>query len=152
MAAVAVAALIAAYLVGYWPERQRRVALDRDVGTLREDVAELQGRLRAAQLLGELLHVSDAAAAMNYGRAQDLSSTFFNQARDEVTHGRDGGMRAELQAIAQQRDTVTAMLARGDPRVVEMLRQLEVQLRQALGYPVSREALAPRPVITDTPP
>ena len=41
----------AAYLAGYWPERQRRVALEAEVAILRPQLVEAQAKARLAVLL-----------------------------------------------------------------------------------------------------
>ena len=40
----------------------------------------------------------------------------------------------------QRRDGVTAALSRGDQEAAELLRTSQMQLREALGYPVARPA------------
>jgi uncharacterized protein YPO0396 len=144
-AGVAVVVLGVVYLLGYWPERQRRVALERDAAAQQTRVVELDARVRAARLLGDLLHVTDAAAAMNYGVARELSSAFFDEAREEAARTPDPDLRAALEQIGQRRDAVTTALARGDPRVVETLRELEIEFREALGYPTGFRPPPPAP-------
>jgi hypothetical protein len=134
----AVVALIAvAYAAGYWPERQRRVALEAEVASSRIRLAELESRVRAGSLLGELLLVTETVAAMNYGEAQRLSSGFFDGVRQEAARSSIAEVRTALEAIHGRRDSVTGALARGDQTVLDELRRLQVQLRQALGHPVA---------------
>lgn len=128
--------LLAAYTAGYWPERQRRVVLEQDVAVLRPQLAEAAARLRTARLLGDLLNLRDATAAMNYGQAQTLSSRLFDGVRDEAGRSPLPEVRAALNVIRQDRDVITAALARGDGAALEQVRAIEVRLRQALGYPV----------------
>jgi len=47
----------------------------------------------------------------------------------------NGGLREGLTQTLARRDAVTAALAKGDPVVAGELHAIEVQLRQALGYP-----------------
>lgn len=135
--AVGIVVLIgAAYFAGYWPERQRRVALEAEVAALRADRSTSRTQVAVARLLGQLLHATEAAAAMNYGEAQNLSSRFFDEVRAEVPRTEDPAMRATLESVQRTRDDVTAALARGDASVLGLLRQSQLQLRAALGYPV----------------
>lgn len=134
-AAVVLVALLAAFLLGYWPERQRRAGAEREAADLHARADTLEGEVRAARLLGDLLHVTDAAAAMNYGVAQELSSAFFDAAREEADRAPDPAVRATLRDLVGRRDAITSALARGDVRVVETLRQMKVDYREALGYP-----------------
>jgi hypothetical protein len=135
-AAMGLAAILAAYLAGYWPERQRRVALEAEVAALQQRLAEADARVRLGRVLGELLQVIETIEAMNYGQAQALSSRFFDTVAGEADRATDPAVRSVLQAVARQRDPVTSALARGDGGIVGTLRDAEVQLRAALGYPV----------------
>lgn len=145
-AGVLVAALLVAYLAGHWPERQHRIGVEHELADARVQVDGLASEVRAARLLGDLLHITDAAAAMNYGVAQDLSTEFFDAAREEVPRTTQPDVRSMLQTIGQRRDEITGALARGDARVVETLRQLEIEYRAALGYPIGyRTSAAPSP-------
>lgn len=127
-----------AYVGGYWPEHQRRVALEADVATLREQLAESQARVRMGRLLGEVLNIREAVVTLNYGQAQELASRFFDSVRAEASATPVAAFKAALEAVLQTRDQVTAALARGDQTVGESLRRSESQLREALGYPITR--------------
>jgi hypothetical protein len=124
----------AAYLAGYWPQYQRRAALDGEIATLRDQLADSEARVRMARLLGELLNVTEAVTALNYGQAQALSSQFFDEVRTEAARTHVTGFRAALESILQTRDGVTAALARADQGAVESLRKSQMQLREVLGY------------------
>jgi hypothetical protein len=128
--------IVAAYVLGYWPERARRMALEAEVVSLREQLIDANARVRMARLLGELVNVIETASALNYGQAQGLASKFFDQARTEATSTPVPSFKMALEGILQNRDRVTAALTRGDPVVVEILRNAQLQLRAALGYPV----------------
>jgi hypothetical protein len=132
--------LAIAYVAGYWPERQRRVALDGEVASLEQRLAATDAHVRLGKVLGELLHVIETIEAMNYGEAQSLASRFFEAARAEAERTSDAAIRAVLQSVLQNRDAVTAALARGDATVLSTFRSMELQLRATLGYPVPRSA------------
>jgi hypothetical protein len=138
--AALVIVLAAAYLAGFWPERTRRIALEGEVAALQQRLAQADAQVRLGKVLGELLQVIETIEAMNYGDAQSLSSRFFEAARTEAGRTTDATIRSVLQAILQNRDAVTAALARGDATVVTTFRSTEHQLRAALGYPVPRTA------------
>ena len=135
----------AAYVAGYWPEHQQRMTLERERQGLQGQLAEAQARVRLGGLLGQLLAVIDAAAARNYGQAQDLSSRFFEDLRAESTRVSDAPTRVILEGILRARDSVTASLTRSDPAVLDQLRQAQVGLQSALGYRVAAPAPAPAP-------
>jgi len=147
----------AAYVGGYWPEHQQRVTVERDAQALKGQLAEAQARVRMGGLLGQLLALMDAAAARNYGQAQDLSSRFFEDLRAESARVPDARTRAVLEGILRARDSVTASLTRSDPAVLDQLRQAQVGLQSALGYSVAAPSPAtalpaPTPSEAPTPP
>jgi hypothetical protein len=135
--AVVIVVVAAAYLMGYWPERAKRVALEGEVATLRGQLDEAGARVRMGRLLGDLLVVIEATSALNYGQAQGLSSKFFDTARLEADRTPVPSFKMALEGILQTRDGVTAALTRGDAAAMETLRGAERQLRRALDYPVS---------------
>jgi hypothetical protein len=124
-----------AYLVGYWPEHQRRQALEEQVTNLQVELAEAQARVRLGGLLGQLLAAEDAVAAQNYGQAQALSSRFFDAVRVENTRTGAERFRDPLEKVVRLRDAVTASLTRGDPQALTLLRDGETLVRNALGFP-----------------
>jgi len=136
LAAAVIVVGAAAYVAGYWPEQQRRMALEREVAALRAQVTDLEARVRAGRLLGQLLNVTEAVAALNYGQAQTLSSTFFDDVRTEAARAPGEEMRSALEGVHQRRDAVTSALARGDASVMDTLRTIQLKLRELLGYPV----------------
>ena len=127
-----------AYVGGYWPEHRQREALEAEIATLREQLAESEARVRMGRLLGEVLIIREAVATLNYGQAQELSSRFFDRVRAEASATPVAAFKAALEAVLETRDQVTAALARGDQTVGESLRRSESQLREALGYPITR--------------
>ena len=124
-----------AYLVGYWPEHQRRQALEGQATSLQVELAEAQARVRLGGLLGQLLAAEDAVSAQNYGQAQALSSKFFDAVRAEATRTAAASVKDLLEKVVRMRDPVTASLTRGDPQALTLLRDAEVFVRNALGYP-----------------
>ncbi len=138
IAAVVVLLIGLAYIGGYWPEHRQRVALEADVAALREQLAESEARVRMGRLLGEVLNIREAVVTLNYGQAQELSSRFFDSVRAEASTTPVAAFTAAFEAVLQTRDQVTAALARGDQATGDSLRRSEVQLREALGYPITR--------------
>jgi hypothetical protein len=124
-----------AYLVGYWPEHQRRQALEGQVASLQVELVEAQARVRLGGLLGQLLAAEDAVSAQNYGQAQALSSKLFDAVRAEATRAAAGSVKDALEKVARMRDPVTASLTRGEPQALTLLRDAETLVRNALGSP-----------------
>jgi hypothetical protein len=143
---VVVVLLVVAYGLGYWPERQRRVAIEDRLARAEAEVAFGQARVRMAALLGQLLTFEDVVAAKNYGTALNASSEFFDAVRKEADRSQEAAFKAALEAILQMRDGVTAGLTKGDEGTVEILRGFETRLRNVLGY-----APPPAPPAADQP-
>ncbi|HEY5616483.1 MAG TPA: hypothetical protein VIK60_00980 [Vicinamibacterales bacterium] len=137
IAGVAVLIMGLAYLAGYWPEHRRRVALEADAAALRERLADSEARVRTGRLLGEILNIREAVVSLNYGNAQQLSTSLFDGVRAEASITPVAVFKTALEAVLQARDQVTAALARGDQAALEPLRRSELQLREVLGYPIS---------------
>jgi hypothetical protein len=124
-----------AYLVGYWPEHQRRQALEGQVTSLQVELAEAQVRVRLGGLLGQLLAAEDAVSAQNYGQAQALASKFFDGVQAEDTRTAAGSFKDALDKVVRMRDPLTASLTRADPQALPLLRDAETLVRNALGFP-----------------
>lgn len=135
LALLVIALIVAAYVAGCWPERQRRVALEGEAKALHAQLDDAQARVRLGSLLARLLSVLDAVAEKNYGQAQALSSAFFDQVREESNRAPQAGLKDALELILKRRDAVTASLTQADPAALNPLRQCQAELRGALGYP-----------------
>lgn len=125
-----------AWLLGFWPQRQKIAALEAELQQVRQrvDVAEAQARTGA--LLGELRNVEEAVLRQNYGDAQQMALAFFQHVRDEAGRATDPAVRQALEAVVQRKDAVTGALARADASVIAALRETEGALRRALGFAV----------------
>lgn len=145
LAAVMAAMIAGAYLAGYGSERGPRMEAEAQAEALRTDLAAAQAQVRVGRLLGRALTLKETAMSQNYGQALDLSSAFFDEVGREATEATDAALREDLAALVSTRDSVTAALAKGDPAVGNTLSEIEVRLRQALGYPTPA-----RPATTGT--
>lgn len=133
---VAVAVLAATYLIGYWPERGRRVEAAARADALQTTLAQAEARVRVGVLLGGVLTVRELVARQDYGQAMERSSTLFDAIRQEAMATPDPGLRTGLMDALGRRDEVTAGLAKGDPATTTALHAIELDLRRALGYDV----------------
>jgi hypothetical protein len=142
--AVAVIVLVGlAYIGGYWPEHRRAVDAQAALDALRPQLAEAQARVRLAEVLGQQLRLGDAIAVRNFGEASTLSSAFFDRVQQEMAQATVPDVRDALAQVQQTRDQVTTAIARTDPTVADVLRQQQMTLRRALGYPVPPPTPAP---------
>jgi hypothetical protein len=126
-----------AYFSGFWPEHQRLTEAQARVQTLEQRLAETEARIRLGEILGQLLALSDAVAAQNFGDASGKASSYFDRVAIEAQAAGNPNVRAVLEEIRDTRDTVTAGLARAEPAVMDTLRHQQLALRRALGYDVS---------------
>ena len=144
IAIAVVAAVAAAYVVGYSPEHRARVAAEEEADALRARLDTAERQVRAGELLGQALTLKEVAIRQNYGQALELSSSFFNAVRIEEARSSGGQLGGTLTEILAMRDAVTAALAKADPTVSDTLHGVELRLRQALGYALPPES-APSP-------
>ncbi len=135
---VIVIVVIAAFFAGYWPEHQRGASLQTDNEALRARIVTLDHRARLSMIHTKVLDAIDAVAAMNYGQAQGLSSSLFDDIRVELSRTTESQYRDALLEGLSRRDAITAALATGDPSALEPLRELEKRIRQVLAMPVSQ--------------
>ncbi len=131
---IAVIVAVVLFLAGFWPQRQRAVAAERDVASLRTQVSELEARNRGAGLLADVLSVEDAVARKDYGLARQLASTFFDRVRAEAADSPLPELRSSLVPVLAARDSVIGALAQVDDQVEIKLQEVQRQLRTALGY------------------
>ena len=143
---VVVVLLAAAYVAGFWPQRERVSVLQAENVTLQQRVEAAEARVRAGVLLGELLTLREVVQDLNYGQARGLSSPFFEHVRAEAGRTTDAGLRQALESILAVRDPVTVALTQGDEAALRHLRESERRLRLALGYPPPPAAAAPAPL------
>lgn len=132
---VVVALIAVAYVGGYWPERQRRAEAETELAAFQALVTDFEAREQVAALLGDVLTLTEEVLVMNYGQARELSSQFFDRVQAESTSLRESAFGPVLADVARKRDEVTASLARGDQQALGPLRQVQILLREALGYP-----------------
>lgn len=149
---VVVALVAAAYVAGFWPQRERISVLQAENVTLQQRVEAAEARVRAGVLLGEMLTLREIVQDMNYGQARSLSSPFFEHVRSEAGRTTDAAVRPALESILALRDPVTVALTQGDAAALGHLRESERRLRQALGYPPPPAAAAPAPSPVGTSP
>lgn len=131
-----------AFLAGYLPEHRLRTAAEQQSLALRDQLAAAEARVRMGQLLGQALAVREVIIRQNYGQAQELSSAFFDTVRKEAAATPLDQFRSVLNEVLSRRDGITASLTKADPGTVEALHTIEVQMRQALGYPLPQEPAA----------
>ncbi|HSF23242.1 MAG TPA: hypothetical protein VLE20_03370 [Blastocatellia bacterium] len=115
--AVRAGILIAIFALGYIPSC---------VGArnAEERSAQLDRRLKLADLHNLLGMTSYEANRNNYANAAQMSTDFFNGLKELTESTRDDGLKQKLQSISTRRDEITTNLAQADPGVKEKLAQM----------------------------
>ena len=136
LAIVVVVVVGLAYLAGFWPQHRQLTDAQAESRMLQERLTSAEGRVRLAEVLGQLLRLSDAVTARNYGEAATLSASFFDSVRAEAARADQPAVKEALETILRTRDQVTTAIAQTDPSVSVSLKEHERTLRRALGYSV----------------
>jgi type II secretory pathway pseudopilin PulG len=131
-----------AYVLGFWPQYQKARASQRQVAEMSAELASSQAQVGLYRLQNSLIAVVRQTGQKNYGEASTLSTKFFDDARSEVQRQSDPKVKAGLESILQQRDAVTAALAKGDPSALGLLAPLETTMFQIV-YETAGSAMMP---------
>ncbi len=132
LVAVVVLLIGIAYLIGFVPERQRRLELEGEVASLQARVADAEARGRVCELYARAHGLIDVVAQHNYGLAVQSSTAFFDGVRTESSRTNLPAARAALQAVLGMRDSVTRTLTNSDPVSLDQLRRAAELLRSTL--------------------
>jgi hypothetical protein len=145
VAAIAVVCAVIGFGLGYWPQAQQRKAavaevavMNGEVESLKADLAKSTARVQISDILAQLLVLKDVVGIQNYGKAQELSSAWFDAVRALGQTTPDPGFRQALEASLAFRDPLTIALTRGDPGAMGILSSIEEPIRAALGFPAAR--------------
>jgi hypothetical protein len=115
-------AVVAAFLIGFAWQSIRANQLDSRLGDTRQALTlhRLEGSLAAATLESQ---------RDSYEIARQHASDFFSGLQGAVAEA-PAGVRAELEAIAGQRDQIITMLSRGDPAAADILSGMYSRYRE----------------------
>jgi len=139
------AAIAAAYIAGYWPEREARVASERALQAMRGDLERAEARNRLYGLQSRLIDLLGTVEARNFGDAQGKATAFFDAVRAEAGRPDQAQVTKALEGTLAGRDSLTIAITQNDPATLEMLRGTMTRLRAALGEAPPHEAAGPSP-------
>ena len=122
--------LVAAYIGGYWPQRQKLQEAEKNSAQASQQLASAQTVVHVARLENDLVALVDQTQNQNYGEAQKLSSRFFDDLRAELDRSPNAPYRQSLETIFTRRDAVTSGLTRADAATIGALRQSLNEIRQ----------------------
>jgi hypothetical protein len=132
MIALAAAALIAVFLLGYIPANE-------SARNARKRIDRLEHDLRLADLRGQLGMASYEANRNNYANGAQHSTAFFNGLRETINNTDDQTLKQNLERIIARRDEITSNLAEADPAVKEKLARAYADLFRITAAQQSRE-------------
>ena len=121
--AIGAAALIVVFLLGYVPSCVGARSAE-------EQRAELEQKLKMAELRGQLGMASYEANRNNYANAAQFSTNFFDGLRNAIDSAEDDTVKKRLQAMMALRDEITTNLAQADPVVKEKLARMYADFHQ----------------------
>ncbi|MCI0486150.1 MAG: hypothetical protein L0229_06070, partial [Blastocatellia bacterium] len=136
--AIGAAALIVVFLLGYVPSC---------VGArnAEEQRAELEKKLKMAELRSQLGMASYEANRNNYANASEFSTNFFNGLRAAIDSAEDDEVKKKLQAMMALRDEITTNLAQADPVVKEKLARMYADFYRLLAISHQPSAVSLQP-------
>jgi type II secretory pathway pseudopilin PulG len=120
----------AAYVAGYWPQRQKLQEAEKNSAQAAQQLSSAQAVVHITRLENDLVSLVDQTQNQNYGEAQRLSSRFFDDLRGEMDRSPNAPYHQALEIIFARRDAVTSGLTRADAATIGPLRQSLNEVRQ----------------------
>jgi hypothetical protein len=122
--------LAVAYVAGYWPQHRKFRESEDKLNAASARLADAESRIRLCKLQNHLIGLVRKTADKNYGEAQALSTKFFDEVLAEARQTANQQSKSSLESILQQRDAVTAALAKGDSSSRDLLLPLEKTMHE----------------------
>jgi predicted negative regulator of RcsB-dependent stress response len=123
------------FVGGYWWQHAKWSAAEVKSQTLSTQVSQANATIGLYRLQDELLTLVQETGNNNYGQAAALSTKFFDDLRVAIARTTQPDLQSALESIQNQRDAVTAGLAKADPKVHDLLVQLLDNFRKILPTP-----------------
>ena len=124
--------VVLAFVAGYWPQHEKLLQTQEEIAKTSAKLSKAESTVRLCQLQGQLVTLIQETNNKNYADASGLSTEFFNGLRQEIDNTPPSGLKSSLQSALNQRDPVTAALARGYPKAHDLLAQLLATLSQSI--------------------
>lgn len=137
-------AFLLGYLAGYVPQSAKLEELNTTIMDLNSTIQQKEGKiqhlegriqqkdfhLELAALRDEWMMIHLEILKNNFGNALSLTTSFFNRLQQGIQNAEDPNLKSQLMEISRQRDQVTALLAKADPTVRELVEQMLLQLHE----------------------
>ena len=127
---IVVVLVIWAFLLGYWPQHKQAQAIEQENVQIKNQLASSEALGRIARLQNQLLVLIEQTEGQNYGEAQKLSNSFFDEVRKEIDRDKGAPYASKLETILARRDAITAGLARAEAPTIGALRQSLTEMRE----------------------
>lgn len=124
--------LVLAFAIGFGWQYTRARELEQELAEAEAQLGEARAELTFARLESTLAAGTVQAQRGSFEVARGLASEFYTGLQQSVAEAPAEAL-AELQAILAQRDAMITALSRADPASGELLAQLLVRYRVALG-------------------
>jgi hypothetical protein len=116
--------LVLVFLLGFVPQYLEKRQIQRELAISTEKIKLSELRDLAGLMLLEGLR-------QNYGVARDYSSQYFDKLRETSEGINDSTLKASLQELLSNRDTVTAALTKADPASTSQLQAIFAKTQAA---------------------
>lgn len=147
VAIVAVICALLGFALGFWPQYQQRKSTEallaemtQQAETLRGQLSQSTDRVKMGDILAQFLIMKDVVGAKNFGKAQELSTTWFDAVRAESQRTPNAEFKKALETALSYRDPVTVALTKADLGALGQMTGVEDAIRAALGFPAVRIA------------
>lgn len=124
MVIIAGSLVVAAFLLGFFPQYLKSRGLETQIKTDQQQIASDHGKLQRKDLDLLIGYVYLQTISKNYGLASEYSTKFFNSVRAMADQATDAEWQKFLQMALSKRDAVTGGLAKGDPSIAATVQQL----------------------------
>ena len=126
-----------AFFGGHLGQRIVADRLEEELAETRASAAATEERLRSeselTRLHSQLGLLMLEVDAQNYGNARARSTRFFDAVQDVLPRVRDPSVKSALEAVASNRDDLTAELTAADRDASVRLERLYIEIAKALG-------------------
>lgn len=129
-----------AFVAGYWPQHKKLLQTQGELIDTSASLTKSEAKVRLCLLQSQLVSLFQEAENKNYADASALSTKFFDGVRHEVDSAPSSSLKSALESVLNQRDAVTAALAKADPKASDLLSQLLVDFNQN----ITRKILNPQ--------
>lgn len=121
---------LAGLLLGFIPEYRKASNLQDELHQRDQRITRLQSeeKLSSVRNLASLLYLE--ATRKNYGIASQHATSLFDHVRATMGETSDPALKGALEQVLKLRDAVTEKIAKGDPSVETLIREILDRLQQ----------------------